>query len=72
METTELETKGLDRFRQSYKTAVDAWVAAIREEEELATPDHSTVRMELWDAAAKAKTAKDEYKDALRKVNYSF
>jgi hypothetical protein len=30
-----------DRLRQSYKDAVDTWVAAIREEEALATPDHS-------------------------------
>ena len=36
-----------DRLRQSYKDAVDTWVAAMREEEALATPDHSVVAMEL-------------------------
>jgi hypothetical protein len=75
-----METTELDRLRQAYKMAVDQWVATIREEEELATPDHSMVQMERWDAAGfreqdakeKAQAAKDEYKDALRQVNYSF
>jgi hypothetical protein len=75
-----METTELDRLRLAYKTAVDQWVATIREEEELATPDHSMVQMERWDAAGfreqdakeKAQAAKDDYKDALRKVNYSF
>jgi hypothetical protein len=75
-----METTELDDLRQAYKTTVDQWVATIREEEELATPDHSMVQMERWDAAGfreqdakeKAQAAKDAYKDALRKVNYSF
>jgi len=78
METT--ETTELDRLRDAYKKAVDEWVAAIREEEDLATPDHSIVQMERWDAAGfreqdakgMADTAKEAYKDALRKINYSF
>ena len=75
-----METTELDRLRQAYKTAVDQWVATIREEENLATPDHSMVQMERWDAAGfreqdameKAKAAKEEYKGALREANYSF
>ena len=67
-----------DRLRQSYKDAVDMWVAAIREEEALATPDHSMVAMEHWDAASfkeqdaqkKAMAAKEAYKEALRQYNY--
>jgi len=67
-----------DRLRQSYKDAVDAWVATIREEEALATPDHSMVAMEHWDTAGfkeqdaqkKAITAKEAYKEALRQYNY--
>ena len=67
-----------DRLRQSYKDAVDTWVAAIREEEALATPDHSIVAMEHWDAARfreqgaqkKAIAAKEAYKEALRQYNY--
>jgi hypothetical protein len=65
-------------LRQSYKSAVDAWVAAIREEEALATPDHSMVAMEHWDAAnfkeqdaqKKAVAAKEALQDALRSFNY--
>jgi hypothetical protein len=70
--------ENLDQLRTQYKTAVDAWVAAIRAEEALATPDHSEVAMEKWDAAhftehdahAKATEARDAYKDGLRAVNY--
>ena len=38
-------------MRLSYKNAVDEWVATIRAEEALATPDHSMIAMEKWDAA---------------------
>ena len=70
----------LDELQEAYKHAVDEWVDAIRLEEALATPDHSEVAMERWDQAGfaeqdaqeKAKQARDEYKDALRKVNYGF
>lgn len=70
----------LDELQQAYKQAVDRWVNAIRTEEALATPDHSEVAMEHWDRATfaeqdaqeKAKQARDEYKDALRHVNYGF
>ncbi|HUE41943.1 MAG TPA: hypothetical protein VMP12_00190 [Candidatus Sulfotelmatobacter sp.] len=68
----------LDKLRDDYKKAVDAWVAAIRAEEALATPDHSMTAMEKWDEAhfreqdaqKTATTARDGYKDALRSVNY--
>lgn len=75
-----MDNSRLDELQQAYKQAVDQWIAAIRAEEALATPDHSEVAMERWDAAgfaeqdaqAKAKKARDEYKDALRKVNFGF
>ena len=68
----------LDELRIAYKKAVDAWVDAIRAEEALATPDHSMVVMEHWDAAdfkeqdaqTQATEAREAYKDALRTVNY--
>jgi len=74
-----MDNSEYDRLRQAYKAAVDDWVAAIREEEALATPDHSLVAMERWDAAGfkeqdaqkKAFRAKEAYKDALRQFNYS-
>jgi hypothetical protein len=69
-----------DQLLAEYTHAVDAWVAAIEAEEALATPDHSMVEMEKWDAAGldihqaerAAKIARDRYKNALRKKNYGF
>jgi|HubBroStandDraft_5_1064220.scaffolds.fasta_scaffold1928781_2 hypothetical protein len=72
--------KELDQLRLAYKTAVDEWVAAIREEEGLAIENHSMTAAELWDQAGfreqdaqkRAVEAKEAYKDALRKVLYNF
>jgi len=69
---------GLSELRLAYKKAVDDWVKAIREEEALATADHSMTAMEKWDdahfkeddAQKKATEARDAYKDGLRAVNY--
>ena len=73
-----MDNSDYDRLRQAYKDAVDGRVAAIREEEALATPDHSMIAMERWDAAnfkeqdaqKKVIAAKEAYKDALRLFNY--
>jgi hypothetical protein len=70
----------LDQLRLDYKLAVDEWVAAIREEEGLATDNHSMTAAEMWDQAGfheqdlqkRAVEAKEAYKDALRKVLYNF
>jgi hypothetical protein len=75
-----METTNFDQLLASYHQAVDAWVAAIRAEEALATDDESMVEMEKWDdagfavqdAEAVAKKARDLYKSALRKKNYGF
>ena len=75
-----MENAELDDIRLKYKAAVDRWIAAIREEENLATPDHSMVASEAWDQANfaeqdardVAKTARQEYADALRQVLYNF
>jgi len=75
-----MEDLQLDHLRFVYKSAVERWIAAIREEEDLATPDHSMVAVEAWDQAAfkkeaargDAKAARQEYADALRKVLYNF
>jgi hypothetical protein len=68
----------LDQLRLTYKQATDEWVAAIRAEEALATPDHSMIAWEKWDDAhfrehdahTKATTAREAYKDGLRSLNY--
>ncbi len=69
-----------DQLLHTYRSAVDAWVAAIKKEEALATEDHSMTGMEKWDAAGlevhdaelAAKKARDRYKSALRRKNYGF
>ena len=68
----------LNELRLAYKKAVDEWVDSIRAEEALATPDHSMIAMEQWDAAhvreddaqSRATEAREAYKDGLRSVNY--
>jgi hypothetical protein len=75
-----MENQEFDQLLHDYKQSVDAWVAAIRAEEALATSDHSMIEMEHWDSAGlhiheaerTAKTARDQYKNALRKKNYGF
>jgi len=67
----------LDQLRLAYKKATDEWVVAIRAEEALATPDHSMLAWEKWDAAhfqeedahAKYTEALEAYKGGLRGVN---
>ena len=75
-----MENAELDALRSKYKAAVEQWIAAIRAEENLATPDHSMVAVEDWekanfseeDARNIAKTARAEYQDALREVLFNF
>ena len=73
-----MDNDELDRLRQAYKAAIDKWITAIREEEALATPDHSVHAWDLWEKAGfveeeardKAHAAKKQYEDALREVDY--
>jgi hypothetical protein len=74
-----IERTDLDRLQKSYKDAVDLWIAAIREEESLATPDHSIAAWERWEQAGfkadeardQAHAAREAYKDGLRLLDYS-
>ena len=69
-----IEISNLDQFQTAYKAAVDLWIAAIREEEALASGDHSEAEIDTWEAAGfreetardRAKEAKQQYEDALR------
>jgi hypothetical protein len=82
METQDKEEtqQELDSLLAAYKTAVDEWRAAMREEEDLATPDHSMKEWEAWDQAGfkeeeardKAKAARRAYADGLREKLYNF
>ncbi len=75
-----MDNPELDKLQFNYKAAVERWIAAIREEESLATPDHSMIKVEQWDQANfaeeesrnLAKAARAEYQDALRQVLYNF
>jgi hypothetical protein len=75
-----MENSELDKLRFNYKAAVERWIAAIRFEESLATPDHSMVAVEDWEKAdfgeeesrTLAKAARKEYQDALREVLFNF
>jgi len=74
------DTQELDQLQTEYKTAVEAWIAAIREEETLASGDHSIAEVDQWEAAhfreeesrTKAKRAKRVYEDALRERFFGF
>jgi hypothetical protein len=75
-----MENSELDKLRSDYKAAVERWIAAIRIEENLATPDHSMAAVEDWEKAdlaeeesrAVAKAARQEYQGALREVLFNF
>lgn len=74
------ETSELDQMQQEYKLAVDAWVATIRAEEELASQLHSLADVDAWQAAHfreeeyrnAAKAAKARYEDAIREEYFGF
>jgi hypothetical protein len=73
-----MDNAELDRRRQAYKDAVEKWTAAIRAEEELATPDHSIHAWDLWekagfaeeDARGAARQSKQRYEAGLREADY--
>jgi hypothetical protein len=75
-----VEISTLDQLQAAYKTAVEQWITTIREEEALASVNHSETEIDAWEAADfteedardKAKEAKKEYEDALRKKFFDF
>ncbi len=46
-----VEVSKLDQMQAAYKEAVDQWISAIREEEALASVDHSEAEVDAWEAA---------------------
>ncbi len=75
-----ISTAELDAMQAQYKAAVDAWVAAIRDEEALASTNHNEAQLDQWelacgkqDAAGKAAAgAKKNYESALREEFFNF
>jgi hypothetical protein len=70
----------LDEMQNAYKAAVEKWIAAIREEEALASVNHSVAEVDKWEAAhfkeddirEEVKAAKKAYEDALRERFFGF
>jgi hypothetical protein len=75
-----VEISELDQMQAEYKSSVDEWIDAIREEEGLASGDHSEAEIDTWEAAGfreeaarkKAKEAKKQYESALRERFFDF
>ena len=74
------DTLELDQMQAAYKTAVDEWIGAIKEEEALASVNHTVAEVDQWEAAhfkeddmrRKVKAAKKRYEDALREKFFGF
>lgn len=70
----------LDQMQSDYKAAVDEWVTAIRQEEALASVNHTTAEIDKWEGAcsveeqarSKAKSANKAYEGALRQEFFNF
>jgi predicted ribonuclease toxin of YeeF-YezG toxin-antitoxin module len=70
----------LDQMQAAYKTAVEQWIAAIKEEEALASVTHTIAEVDKWEDAnfkedelrGKVKAAKKRYEDALREKFFGF
>ena len=75
-----IEVKELDAMQAAYHEAVEDWVKTIREEEALASANHSEAEIDAWEAAGfreedartSAKEAKKQYEDALREKFFNF
>jgi hypothetical protein len=73
-QVSEVQVSELDRLQAAYKAAVDEWVSAIRQEEALASGNHSVAEIDQWEAADfaadeardRVKAAKKQYEDGLR------
>lgn len=76
----EHDTSHLDEMQRAYKAAVEAWIAAIREEEDLASQAHSLAEVDKWEAAhfreeqfrQRARKAKKAYEEAIRREFFGF
>ena len=70
----------LDTMQARYKAAVEAWIAAIRAEEALASRNHDEAELDQWEAACSRQTdsgriagdAKKAYEGALRQEFFNF
>ena len=76
----EIDTPELDQMQSAYKAAVEEWIAAIKQEEALASVNHTIAEVDKWEGAhfaedeirSKVKAAKKNYEDALREKFFGF
>jgi hypothetical protein len=74
------DTSVLDQLQSAYKAAVEEWIAAIKQEEALASVNHTVAEIDQWEQAhfseeeirGKVKAAKKAYEDALREKFFGF
>jgi hypothetical protein len=74
------DSSELDKMQTAYKAAVEEWIAAIKQEEALASVNHTIAEVDKWEAAhfaeddirSKVKSAKKKYEDALREKFFGF
>jgi energy-converting hydrogenase A subunit M len=75
-----IETAELYQMQNLYKAAVEDWIAAIRQEEALASVNHDVADVDKWEAAHSREedlrnnvlAAKKRYEDALREEFFGF
>lgn len=78
--STDTDTLELDQMQAAYKAAVEEWIATIKEEEALASVNHTVAEVDQWEGAhfkeddmrKKVKAAKKRYEDALREKFFGF
>jgi hypothetical protein len=74
------DTLELDKMQTAYKAAVEEWIVAIKQEEALASVNHSVAEVDQWEQAhfredqirSKVKAAKRQYENALREKFFGF
>jgi hypothetical protein len=70
----------LDQMQTAYKAAVEEWIAAIKQEEALASVNHTIAEVDKWEQAhfkedeirTRVKAAKRRYENALREEFFGF
>jgi hypothetical protein len=70
------DTLELDQLQSAYKTAVEQWIDAIKQEEALASVNHTIAEVDQWEQAHfredEIRSKKKQYEDALRQKFYRF
>ena len=70
----------LDQMQTAYRSAVEQWIDAIKQEEALASVNHTVAEVDKWENAHfkeeeirnRVKTEKQKYENALREKFFGF